>query len=190
MIGPPTSRMSHPDAASLVGRTREQVVLREALAESLAGRGRMVLLGGEAGIGKTALAEALCAEAAARGALVLVGRCYDLTETPPYGPWGEAFARAQRNDSLSPPPDLAGGGGVTSQMALFAQVRDYLVALAADRPVLVLLEDLHWAAPASLDLLRHLGRGLDALPLLMLATYRAEELNRHHPLYGLLPTLA
>ena len=58
------------------------------------GAGRLVLIGGEAGIGKTALAEALLAEAAEQGALVLVGRCYDLSETPPYGPWREALARA------------------------------------------------------------------------------------------------
>ena len=58
---------------------------------ALAGHGSLVLIGGEAGIGKTALAEALCREAAEQGALVLVGRCYDLTETPPYGPWVELF---------------------------------------------------------------------------------------------------
>ena len=73
-----------PDAASplLVGRGREQAVLRAALDAALAGHGGLVLIGGEAGIGKTALAEALLAEAAKRGAAVLVGRCYDLSETP------------------------------------------------------------------------------------------------------------
>src|SRR5262245_60958137 len=74
-------------AAPLVGREREQAMLRDALAAARAGRGALVLIGGEAGIGKTALAEALCEEAEAQGALALVGRCYDLTETPPYGPW-------------------------------------------------------------------------------------------------------
>ena len=80
--------------APLVGRDREQAMLRAALDAALAGRGSLVLIGGEAGIGKTALAEALCGEAGERGALMLVGRCYDLAETPPYGPWAEALDRA------------------------------------------------------------------------------------------------
>src|SRR5207244_7067684 len=95
----------------LVGREREQAALREHLAAALAGQGGLVLLGGEAGIGKTALAEALAAEAVAQGALVLVGRCYDLSETPPYGPWTEAFARYRGGAGLPPrPPALARPG--------------------------------------------------------------------------------
>src|SRR6476646_6101909 len=101
-----------PDAPSpqpggtppLVGREREQATLREALDHALAGRGSLVLIGGEAGIGKTALAEALLAEAHDQDALVLVGRCYDLSETPPYGPWREAFERAPHEAGLPPLP--------------------------------------------------------------------------------------
>ena len=89
---------------ALVGREHEQAVLRDALAAALAGRGSLVLIGGEAGIGKTALAEALLVEAGERGALVLVGRCYDLAETPPYGPWGEALARTPHAAGPPPPP--------------------------------------------------------------------------------------
>ncbi len=80
-------------AAPLVGRDRERALLRERLGAALAGRGRLVLIAGAAGIGKTILAEALLAEARSEGALVLVGRCYDLSETPPYGPWVEAVER-------------------------------------------------------------------------------------------------
>ncbi len=64
---------------------------------------------------------------------------------------------------------------------LFAQVRTLLVAMTASRPLLLLLEDLHWADAASLDLLRHLARTLAALPRLLLATYRGDELDRRHP---------
>src|SRR3954451_15549788 len=115
----PTPR--HGDPLPLVGRKGEQGTLHDALAAALAGRGSLVLIGGEAGIGKTALAEWLLAEATDRGALVLVGHCYDLSETPPYGPWAEALAR------LTPPPDvlpaLTGAATVASQAALFARVR-------------------------------------------------------------------
>ena len=91
-----TLRMTDPapsaSCPSLVGRERAQGELGAALTAALAGRGSLVLIAGEAGIGKTALADALCNEAAERGALVLVGRCHDLAETPPYGPWAELLA--------------------------------------------------------------------------------------------------
>jgi hypothetical protein len=161
------STPSPPSTPLLVGRDRERATLRDALA--------------------AALAEALLAEAASHGAQVLVGRCYDLTETPPYGPWAEALARAPRDAGAPVPPDLA--GGATSQAALFAQVRDFLAALAARQPLVTLLDDLHWADPASLDLLRSLARHLAGIPLLVIVTYRADELTRRHPLYQLLPLL-
>src|SRR4051812_10196670 len=127
---PPSLVVARP----LVGREREQAALREALGAALAGRGSLVLIGGEAGIGKTALAENLLAEATDRGALMLVGRSYDLSETPPYGPWVEALARAPR-DTATPPPDLV-GGGLASQAALFTALRDYLTILTAAQPVI------------------------------------------------------
>ena len=168
-------------------------MLRECLAEALAGRGGLVLIGGEAGIGKTALAEATGREAAERGALVLIGRCYDGTETPPYGPWTELLEQLPPAPDLPPPPAIAapGGamGGAGSQAALFAQVRDFLAALAGRRPLALLLDDLHWADPASLDLLRFLARQVGGLPVLLLVTYRDDELTRRHPLYHLLPAL-
>ncbi len=178
---------------ALVGRDRELRVLRERLTAALTGQGSLVLIGGEAGIGKTALAEALCREATERSALVLVGRCYDLTETPPYGPWVELFGKYQcRDDDPALPAAFAQRGTVgevTSQAALFGQVRDFLAALAAARPVLLLLDDLHWADASSLDLLRFAARHLAALPLLLVVTYRSDELTRRHPLSPLLPAL-
>ena len=179
-------------ATLLVGRAREQAILRDRLVNTLAGRGGLVLIGGEAGIGKTALAEALGAEAQARGAWVLVGRCYDLTETPPYGPWTELLDQCPAFPDQPPPAVVTQGGAgetVASQAALFRQIRDFFAAVAARQPLVLLLDDLHWADPASLELLRFLARQLAPLPLLLVATYRADELTRRHPLYQLLPAL-
>jgi DNA-binding CsgD family transcriptional regulator len=182
-----------PLPAPLVGRERELAVLRAHLDAAIEGHASLVLVSGEAGIGKTALAEAACREAAERGTLVLIGRCYDLTETPPYGPFVEAFARYPAGDGLPPLPNAFAERGtvgvVASQDALFRQVRDFFIALAAVQPVVLLLDDLHWADPASLDLLRFLARNLATLPLLLIATYRSDELTRRHPLYQILPLL-
>ena len=179
-------------APVLVGREREQVFLREELAAALAGRGRLVLLGGEAGIGKTTLAKALVREADARGACVLTGHCYDLTNTPPYGPWLDLIAGYPTDpDRPSPPAAFAGGvlKRVTDQAALFAEVRRFLAALSDDRPLLVLLEDLHWADPSSLELLRNIAPHLRQWSILLLATYRVDELTRRHHFSQQLPAL-
>jgi DNA-binding CsgD family transcriptional regulator len=177
----------------LVGRERELAVLRDHLSASLDGRGSVVLVSGEAGIGKSALAETVCWEAAERGALVLVGRCYDLSETPPYGPWIDLFGRCPHDNAMTPLPTAFAVrgtvGAVVSQAVLFQQVLDFFIALAAHHPLVLLLDDLHWADPASLDLLRFLTRNLAPIPLLLVGTYRSDELTRRHPLYQLLPLL-
>jgi predicted ATPase len=183
----------HVAVPLLAGRERELRVLRDHLAASVAGRGSLMLIGGEAGIGKTALAETICREAAAAGALALTGHCYDLTETPPYGPWTDLFARYRPTDDLPPLPDAFGErgtiGAVASEAALFQQVQDFLAAVTARQPLVVLLDDLHWADPASLDLLRFIARHADSSALLFIVTYRADEITRRHPLYQLLPVL-
>lgn len=183
-----------PEPSALFGRERELGMLRQHLDVAFAGRGNLALIGGEAGIGKTALAEALSQEAHERGALVLTGRCYDLTETPPYGPWVELFARYRRTDDSRPaPPDAFSLGTtigeVSSQPALFGAVRDFFARLASRRPLVLLLDDAHWMDPASLDLLRFLARSLGESPILVVATYRSDELTRRHPLYAFLPVL-
>jgi DNA-binding CsgD family transcriptional regulator/tetratricopeptide (TPR) repeat protein len=182
-----------PVPSALVGRDRELETLRRRLEAAIAGQGSLVLVGGEAGIGKTALAERLCREAEQHGALVLTGHCYDLTETPPYGPWVDLFGSYREADgSPSLPAAFARRGTVSaveSQAAIFVATQEFLVALATQRPFLLFLDDLHWADVASLDLLRFLARSLSALPLLLIATYRSDELTRRHPLSQLLPAL-
>src|SRR5688572_26013211 len=103
------ARQTDPDSWTttplrlVVGREREQERLRAALERALAGNGSVVLVGGEAGIGKTTLVEALASEASRRGALVLSGHCFDLTITRPYGPWLEVVAGYQAEPGM--PPD-------------------------------------------------------------------------------------
>jgi len=183
-----------PEAIRLAGRERELALLREKLAAAKQGKGGLVLIGGEAGIGKTTLAEATLRDAADAGCIVLEGHCFDLADTPPYGPWIDLFAHYVPSPSSPPlPPAFAERGTVgvvSSQMALFVAVEDFLKALAARQPIVVLLDDLHWADPASLELLRFLARSVAGLPLLVLVTYRSDELTRKHPLYTLIPQLA
>jgi len=183
-----------PATAPFVGRERELATLRDTLAATLAGRGSLVLIGGAAGIGKTALAEALLAEAEERGALALVGRCYDLGETPPYGPWRELLGGAPRGEGLPSLPAAVlpaeqESEALASQEAILRRILAYLAAITAGRPAVMLLEDVHWADAASLDLLRFLGRSIAGSPVLLLATYRADELAPDHPLAALLPAL-
>jgi DNA-binding CsgD family transcriptional regulator len=175
----------------LVGRADERMFLRDEVATAIGGRGRLVLIGGEAGIGKTALARDLGHSAKQAGVCVLTGYCYDLTSTSPYGPWLDLFDNMRDPDWPPPPAAFREGriGMVSDQSALFAEVGRFLAELAAIHPVYVLLEDLHWADPVSIDLLRHVARTLCRSPILLVATYRLDELTRHHPLFRHLPGL-
>ena len=178
-----------PGPPALVGRDREIAILHDRLAAARGGRGSLVLISGEAGIGKTALADTLVRDAAGASVTVLAGHCYDRTETPPYGPWVEIARRLQARPDTAitlPVPHL---DGATSQGALFAETQDFLAAMAAQRPLVLVLEDLHWADNASLDLLRFIAHGLAAMPLLLVVTYRGEELDRRHPLAATVPLL-
>ena len=152
-----------------------------------------MLIGGEAGIGKTALAEALCREAVDAGALILVGRCYDLAEIPPYGPWAELSARYRPAVGMA----VAARGAFREYRrarrepdGALPAILDFFAALAASRPLVLLLDDLHWADDASIDLLRFIARSLPETPMLVVGTYRSDELSRHDPLYRALPALA
>src|SRR5262249_27894448 len=109
---------------------------------------------------------------------------YDLTETPPYGPWHELFALADETSPLD-----ADGAAPGSQEALFARVRGTLARWSAARPLLLVLDDCHWADLASLELLRDLARHVASLPPPFVVIYRSNETTRRHPLYRLLPAL-
>ena len=111
-----------------------------------------------------------------------------LSPTPANGTSSPAAWSARAG--LAPPSvtgALSGGGG--DSLAIFAQVRDYLTN-AATGPLCLLLDDLHWADQASLDLLRYLARGPVSRPILIIATYREQAVTQQHPLYTILPILA
>ncbi|HEX5163920.1 MAG TPA: AAA family ATPase, partial [Thermomicrobiales bacterium] len=184
---------SGPVRHQLFGRSREHALLREVLARMLAGDGHLVLVGGEAGIGKSALLRLLAHEAAQQGVVVLTGLCYDVTTPHPYGPWVELARRAGPAGSLAPFPaflhDIDAVATLGSQERLFREVTACFTTVAAQQPLVLLLEDLHWADQGSLDLLRYVGRDVVGQRLLLVASYRDDELTRRHPLFQLLPTL-
>jgi predicted ATPase/DNA-binding CsgD family transcriptional regulator len=186
--GPAVRR--HRETQRLFGREGEQARLRQMLDEAVGGRGGFVLIGGEAGIGKTALATSIASEARDRGIPVWVGHCYEFVATPPYGPWRESGIFDEPSGGVLPPPMLRSGTGATGgQTALFVQMQAFLRALTRGHPVVLVLEDLHWSDPASLELLRFVSRNLGGLRALLVVTYRDDEVTRQSPFYGLLPTL-
>lgn len=167
--------------------------MRQELAAALGGHGRLVLIGGEAGIGKTTLAQDLVETTNDQSLFVLTGHCYDLTNTPPYGPWLDLFAGYRPEPTLPAPPAAFSGGkleAISDQAALYTEVRQFFAALSSFRPILILLEDFHWADPASVELLRHMSSHLRHWPVLLLVTYRLDELTRRPSFAQQLPSLA
>lgn len=188
-----------------VGRTAELATVDEAAERARSGIPTAVLLAGEAGVGKSRL----LAEASGRlrddGWRVLTGECFELgTEGLPFAPLVDILRRlaatttpAELDSYLGPArrelawllPEL-GDDEVAHGGASQAQLLERLVAmlgrLAQTRPLLLVIEDLHWADRSTLDLVAFLVRALRDLPILLLMTYRSDELHRHHPLRPLL----
>jgi DNA-binding SARP family transcriptional activator len=194
-----------PAGASFVGREAELGRLRGLWAGVSGGEQAAAFLAGEAGIGKTRLAAELARALQEEGALVLYGRC-DEGLAVPYQPFVEAlrpYARAIGLDRLrvelgplAPQfgrllPELeglgepAGGDPESARFALFEAVTGLLEAATRAQPVLLVLDDLHWAAPPTLLMLRHLIRSERTLGGLVLGTYRETEVNAAHPLSAL-----
>ncbi|HEV7206943.1 MAG TPA: AAA family ATPase [Jatrophihabitans sp.] len=158
----------------LVERATMLAGLAAAVDDALAGRGRLVFVGGEAGMGKTSVVTAAAA-AAPDGLRVRRGTADNITTAAALGAVVDALPELAA--------DLESG---RPRHELFRRLRGRLAA----RPTLLVLEDVHWADEATLDLLRYLGRRLEGLPLAVLATYRSETVTPRHPLAVVLGDLA
>jgi len=160
----------------MLERDAELSVLADAVQAAAAGRGSVLLVFGEAGIGKSSLVEAVRARLPAEGRL-FIGYCDDLATPRTLGPFR----------------DLVGSvGAELSRAVTDGHDRDRLLsALRAEldwpeHPAVLVIEDVHWADDATLDALRYLIRRIGSLPAVLVLTYRDDELSRDHPLTGLL----
>jgi class 3 adenylate cyclase/DNA-binding CsgD family transcriptional regulator/tetratricopeptide (TPR) repeat protein len=157
-------------AAELLERSDSLAALHQALAETGNGQGRLVFVTGEAGVGKTSLVGAFCDDADGR-VRVLAGACDYLFTPRPLGPLADVAAQT--------------GGGLAELVEAGAPPHQVMTALSDElqlRRTVLVLEDVHWADEATLDVLRLLGRRVRSLPALTIATYRDDELDSTHPL--------
>ncbi len=206
---------NHEPRTDFVGREQELHQLRAALDDAFAGRGRLILLVGEAGIGKTRTADELAVIGRRRDAVVLVGRCYEGDGAPAFWPWVQVVRGAirerdpaalaevmgagaadiaqvvpevrERLPAVATPPAL---GSEQARFRFFDSVVTFLKRIADQQPTVVILDDLHWADRGSLLLLEFLARELRDSGLLVIGTYRDVDLGGSHALTQTLGELA
>jgi DNA-binding CsgD family transcriptional regulator len=189
----------------LVARQAELRALKDALDQARLGRPSAVLLSGDAGVGKSRLLTELVTSARDDGHAAFMGRCLDTAEaTLPYLPFAEAIRQVaeydpdliNRHAAISrllpaehPRPDAGGANQDLGQLQLFEAIHEALSELAADQTTVLAIEDLHWADRSSRDLLAFLLARLSTQRLLVVATFRSDDLHRRHPLRPLLTEL-
>jgi hypothetical protein len=175
-------------AGAFVGRRRDLSEGRVAVESALAGSGVLVVVTGEAGIGKTRLVDEITRTVAAP---TLWGTCLNDPGTPAFWAWttvlrdGADIAGLELSDDLAPVlgrADAAGGPGQQLRLRLFDSVALFLGKAAETQPLVIVLEDLHLADEASLDLLRFLATTLRAQPVAILGAYRYPDLEPGLPL--------
>jgi predicted ATPase len=197
---------------TLAGRQVEIDRLRTALERAIAGSSSIVLVAGEAGVGKTRLVTEIAALAREQGVLVLLGGSTGLSDSElPYGPFAEAFQGLLQAIGRERFLEAAGSGsddvawlvpeaadrrslergpleeGAEARARLFGSVHGLLARVSSETPVLLVIEDLQWADPSSRSLLLSIVRRLPGTRVALVGTFRSDDLGRRHPL---LPTLA
>ncbi len=198
-----------------VGRRREMETLAAALDAAVSGRGQIVMLAGEPGIGKTRIAQELASLAEQRGARVFWGWCYEQEGAPPYWPWVQiirSYIRVTEPDQLraltgpgaadiaevipdlrerfpdlEPPPVLDPN---QARFRLFDSITTMFRSAAQTQPLVLVLDDLHWADKPSLLLLEFLALQISDSSLMVVGTYRDAEVSREHPLFETLAQLS
>jgi DNA-binding SARP family transcriptional activator len=178
-----------------VGRAPALDALEHALDRVLDSGGRVVVVSGEAGSGKTRLLDEFAGAAAARGIRIALGRCYETEQPLPFRPWLDAL----RGDGVSLSPDLRDAMSAQARASLvrlfpelgrpderpattadehtvlFAALDELVQQLSEDAPLLIVLDDLQWADAMSARLLAYLGRRLGSAPVLVIGSMRSEE---------------
>jgi class 3 adenylate cyclase/tetratricopeptide (TPR) repeat protein len=205
-----------PALTALVERDAERANLRRAVDEARGGRGSLVLVAGEAGVGKSRLVAEVAREAEARGMRVLMGHCVESEGAPPYLPYVEMIEEAVSNPrnpealrnalvgvapevariapvlrrlvpDIGPPVDLP---PELAQRYVWNSVGEFLTRGAQGLPLLLVLEDLQWADESTVLLTEYLAPLLSHLPALLLGTYRDGEVDVSHPLARVISVLA
>jgi DNA-binding CsgD family transcriptional regulator/tetratricopeptide (TPR) repeat protein/nucleoside-triphosphatase THEP1 len=154
----------------LVGRDEELRALSGWLDDASARRSQLVLLAGDAGMGKTRLTAALADQATAEGALVVWGRTTELDGAPPYWPWLQVLEQLDQPELLAP---ASATDPETERFGRFEAVAAALRRASADRRLVVILDDMHRADEASLRLLAHVGARVDDTAILIVVIHRS-----------------
>ena len=194
-------------ASEFIGRRQEMAVLSAALADALAGKGQLVMISGEPGIGKTRLVQQAAAHAASSGFQVLSGWCYEHGGAPPYWPFAQpirhyiaaAYLHQLRSQIGTGGPEIAeivpelreklpdlgipqAADPDQARFRLFDSVATFLKNASQSQPMVFVVDDLHWADESSLLLLEFLMKEIATSPLLILCTFRDVEVTGRHPL--------
>jgi eukaryotic-like serine/threonine-protein kinase len=212
--GPERRRTRLDRQTRFIGRTAELTTLKAAVERALEGRGSLVLVAGEPGMGKTRLVEEAAVYARLRGTQVLKGHCYETESTRPYLPFVDAirsYVATQTTQALR--EELSAGASDVAKLVseirhrlpdlpdaprhsdeeeryrLFESVSSFLANAALAHPIVLVLDDLHFADVPTLRLLQHLTRHLDSSRLLVIGTYQEVALHGRHPLAQVLVEL-